>query len=92
MDEPLFDRDIRHTEPDQTAHRRAQFHGGWRHGASGDAYTRETLRELTWNNLGYRLDRLFMETTPELIDQMYDWCVRQQAERTQQLPQSSKEE
>lgn len=28
--------------------------------------------------LGWRMGRLFGETDEELIDELYDWCVRQQ--------------
>jgi hypothetical protein len=78
MSQLPFQRDVRHTDPDQTPHRRARFRDGWKNGAEGHEYTAETLQELTWENLGYRLGRLFGETSSDLVDQMYDWCVRQQ--------------
>ena len=34
----------------------------------------------TWDNLGWRLGELFGETDDELIDVIYDGCVRQQQE------------
>jgi hypothetical protein len=81
MSEQRF-RDVRSEEPDATGHRRARFRDGWRNGAAENCcYTADTLRELTWENLGYRLGEIFRETSPELIDQMYDWCVLQQAEQ-----------
>jgi hypothetical protein len=81
MNELAFSRDVRVTDPDQTAHRLARFRDGWRNAISGQAYTEKTLGDLTWENLGYRLGKLFGETSPLLIDQMYEWCVHQQAKR-----------
>jgi hypothetical protein len=83
MNELRFERDIRSTEPDQTAHRQARFREGWRKGAAREQYGERSLRELTWDNLGYRLGVLFSETSSELMDELYDWCVRQQRERSQ---------
>ena len=83
MNELRFDRDIRSKDPDATAHRKARFREGWRKGAAGERYGEPSLTELTWDNLGYRLGALFSETSPELVDELYDWCVRQQRERGQ---------
>jgi len=80
MNELRFDRDIRSKEPDQTAHRKARFREGWRRGVAGERYGEPSLKELTWDNLGYRLGALFSDTSPELVDELYDWCVRQQHE------------
>ena len=78
MHEPQADRDIRTTEPNETGRRKARFREGWRKGAAGERYVESPLCELTWDNLGYRLGMLFSQTSPELVDDMYDWCVRQQ--------------
>lgn len=83
MNELRFDRDIRSKDPDQTAHRQARFREGWRKGANGEQYGERSLRELTWDNLGYRLGMIFSETSPALVDELYDWCVRQQRESDQ---------
>jgi hypothetical protein len=43
MNELRFDRDIRSTEPDRTAHRKARFREGWRKGAAGERYGEPSL-------------------------------------------------
>jgi hypothetical protein len=75
--------DIRSEEPNETGHRRARFRDGWRNAVEERIYTPETLRKLTWESLGNRLGAIFRETSPELVNQMYDWCVRQQEEQQQ---------
>jgi hypothetical protein len=82
MNECAFERDDRHTKPDETAHRQARFMEGWRRGVEGPSYTADTLRVLTWDNLGYRLGHLFGETDAALVEQMYNWCVQQQAKES----------
>jgi endonuclease/exonuclease/phosphatase family metal-dependent hydrolase len=48
-------RDVR-DEPDPA--RRSQFRAGWRsHSVRGRTYSARALRQLTWNNLGYRVAR-----------------------------------
>jgi hypothetical protein len=71
--------DVRSTDPDATAHRIARFRTGWAQASKGQAYTEDTLADLTWMNLGWRLGTMFKETSPELVDELYEWCVRQQA-------------
>ena len=44
-------------------------------------YTPDTLKTLTWDNLGYRLGKLFGETSDELIEKIYNWCVEQQKQK-----------
>jgi len=83
MNELRFDEDIRHEDPNDTAHRKARFREGWRDAATGPPYGEDALKQLTWQNLGYRLGVLFPDTRPELVDKLYDWCVRQQQERRQ---------
>jgi len=81
MNELRFERDIRSKEPNETGHRKARFREGWRKAATGERYGEESLKELTWDNLGYRLGAIFANTRPEMVDELYDWCVRQQNER-----------
>ena len=80
MDEPAI-KDIRSTEPNENGYRKARFHEGWKKAVAGERYSEETLKELTWQNLGNRLGALFGSTDPALIDQLYDWCVDQQRDR-----------
>ncbi|MDP9439012.1 MAG: hypothetical protein M3P49_09735 [Actinomycetota bacterium] len=79
MDKTPYGRDVR-GEP-QT--KRAAFRRGWRDAVSYERapYTEETLRDrLTWQNLGYRLGALFdtagSEADPDMIDEMFEWCVK----------------
>jgi hypothetical protein len=75
----IFEEDVQHTEPNETGHRRGQFHRGWAVAIDdSEDYRETTLNRLTWHNLGYRLGKLFGKTSDELIDQMYSWCVEQQ--------------
>lgn len=81
LNEHAFERDIRSTEPNEIGYRRARFREGWRKATIGERYSEATLKELTWDNLGYRVGALFGETSPLLVDELYLWCVRQQSER-----------
>jgi hypothetical protein len=78
MDSLTFDKDTRHTEPNKSGHRRARFRQGWLNVVEGKGYGDTALKELTWDNLIYRLGKLFGETTDEMIEQQYEWCVHQQ--------------
>ncbi|GEM_PF-1092368 len=78
MDGLAFERDIRSTEPNESGYRKARFRAGWKKAVAGEHYGKETLKELTWDNLGHRLGRLFPDATSSRIDELYDWCVRQQ--------------
>ena len=71
--------DVRHTEPNKDRRREAQFRVGWREAVEGREYSPAVLSRLTWHNLGYRLGVLFGATSEELVEEMYDWCVQQQA-------------
>lgn len=82
MNEPT---DIRSDDPNQSQLRRRNFGAGWAHAVEGREYTKDTLAQLTWQNLGWRLGSILEvtsanPTSADLIDEMYDWCVRQQAE------------
>ena len=83
MNELRFEEDIRSTEPNATGHRKSRFREGWRKGAAGELAGEQALTKLTWENLGNRLGTLFSATSPELVDELYDWCVRQQLEQGQ---------
>lgn len=77
--------DIRSDDPNQSQLRRRNFRTGWAHAVERRDYGKETLTKLTWQNLGWRLGSVLEATSGaptslNLIDEMYDWCVRQQAE------------
>ena len=76
-----FEIDDRDTDPDASRYRLARFRIGWDRAVRGDNYSEETLRKLTWDNLGWRLGRLLGEASQENVDRVYRLCVRLQAEQ-----------
>ena len=38
------------------------------------------LDQLTWENLGWRLGKIFGDASEELQEELYEWCVKQQVE------------
>lgn len=68
-----YDEDIR---KDPTSGRKANFKQGWTRAVEGQEYE-DVLEELTWNNLGWRLGRIFGDTPEYLRDEMYEWCKEQ---------------
>jgi hypothetical protein len=79
MNELLYEMDERDEDAGQDAYSRARFRIGWRRAVSGEVCTEQTLRSLTWENLGYRLGRLFGVTPDAQVDELYVWCCRQHA-------------
>lgn len=55
------------------------FKNGWWKGANPEQedFGETAHKELSWHNLGYRLGKLFGDTSEEMIKEMYMWCVRQ---------------
>ena len=79
IDGLTYKEDVRHKEPNRNQRRRAQFKMGWKAALVGKSIGPKKLRkELTWNNLGYRIGKLLGPASPELIELMYDLCVVQQ--------------
>lgn len=68
-----YDEDAR---KDLTDGRRRNFKQGWTRAVEGREYE-DALERLTWNNLGWRLGRLFGETPDELREEILEWCVDQ---------------
>lgn len=66
--------------PDPDDQRLDVFKEGWRKANQGEEYAENAHKELSWHNLGWRLGKLFGETSNELKDGMYMWCVKQQRE------------
>lgn len=74
--------DIRHTEPNIDGLRLRTFTIGWDDATlRNHIYTKDTFRQLTWQNLGNRIGAILRGATPELQDKMYDLCVEIQAEQ-----------
>jgi hypothetical protein len=62
-------------EPDE--HRFKKFHKGWQ-GATFNkdkSYTANTLKKLTWQNLGYRFGKHLGSQTPEYIREVFDYLA-----------------
>ena len=55
---------------------------GWSRGVNpeGEDYGEQAFEELSWNNLGYRFGLLFDETSRELKEELYYWCVKKMNE------------
>ncbi|QLG61476.1 endonuclease/exonuclease/phosphatase family protein [Halorarum salinum] len=73
-----FDDDIRVVDP-KSNRRRGRFNAGWNKAVAGTDME-DALERLTWENLGWRLGKLFGETSDDLRGELYDWCVKQQIE------------
>ncbi|KTG11447.1 hypothetical protein AUR64_04115 [Haloprofundus marisrubri] len=69
--------DVRMIDPDDN-YRRGRFKVGWRNTDDGTEMGEEVLNQLTWENLGWRLGKLFDDTSEDLIEELYEWCVKQQ--------------
>ncbi len=68
------DRDARQP-PD--ARRRGQFVVGWEAAVRGNEYGKDTLRKLTWRNLGFRFGEHFGNRPEEEIEQAWDVLASQ---------------
>lgn len=76
--ELTYDEDVRVVAPDAN-YRRGRFKAGWNKSVDG-AEMGAALDQLTWENLGWRLGKLFDDTSEELQEELYVWCVKQQVE------------
>lgn len=74
-----YSEDKRKEDPDLESHRLGNFKQGWTRAVEGQEYDM-VLDELKWNNLGWRLGKLFGETSDEMREELFEWCVRQQME------------
>lgn len=73
-----YDNDVRAVDPDAN-YRRGQFKAGWNKAVDGKEIG-DALKQLTWWNLGWRLGRLFGDTSDDQKEELYEWCVKQQVE------------
>jgi hypothetical protein len=85
MDGLEYVRDIRETEPD--AYHQTAFRRGWHEANAVPAhnYQPNALKELTWQNLGWRLGKLLGQTSDETINEFYDLSVKQLKEKLAQV-------
>ena len=63
---------------DPSSGRKANFKQGWTRAVRDQEYD-EVLDKLTWNDLGWRLGKIFGKTPDDMRDEMYNWCVRQRS-------------
>lgn len=75
----VYEDDVRQVNPEAN-YRQGRFKAGWNSAVAGQEMSEDTLRKLTWENLGWRLGMLFQETSENLQEAHYDWCVKQQVE------------
>lgn len=64
-------------DPDDA--RRLQFFVGFHRALTGRTYTAETLKKLTWNNLGWRLGKIYGAGEEVIIEEL--WARSMQAYR-----------
>jgi len=74
-----YDEDVRMVNPEKN-YRLGRFKSGWNNATEGTELGADLLAELTWQNLGWRLGKLFDETSEGLQEELYEWCVDQQVE------------
>lgn len=74
-----YDDDVRVVDPDAN-YRRGRFKVGWNNAVEGVELDDRVLDQLTWENLGWRLGKLFGSASEELQEEMYEWCVEQQTD------------
>ncbi|WP_155897994.1 hypothetical protein [Allocoleopsis franciscana] len=66
----VYEDDVRQP-PDNL--RRGQFKAGWEDATVRDKiYTENTLKKLTWHNLGYRLGKKFGDKHIDEINEIFD--------------------
>jgi hypothetical protein len=74
MRELVFYHDNR-ADPDDA--RQRQFIVGFHQALAGRTYTAKTLKMLTWNNLGWRLGRIYGAGGEAIVDELWSRSVRQ---------------
>ncbi|SEH52586.1 hypothetical protein SAMN05192561_104156 [Halopenitus malekzadehii] len=68
--------------------RQGAFKRGWGAAVKGEEdssryNTDAELTNLTWDNLGYRLGRLFGPTSDDLKQELFEWCAAHQKENAE---------
>ena len=66
-----YTEDVRNRNP--TGNHLGNFKKGWKNAVEGQEYE-AVLDELKWNNLGWRLGKLFGETSEESKEHIFNWC------------------
>ena len=56
--------------------RHGQFRSGWKNTVDGEVYTKNVLKTLKWNNLGWRMGQHFGFQSDEQIDEVFQVACR----------------
>lgn len=85
MPSSLVDYETDKRQENPGSDRQGAFKRGWGAAVKGEDESSRykadpELTDLTWDNLGYRLGRLFGPTSDELQQELFEWCVEQQEE------------
>lgn len=87
MSSDLVDYEEDRRQENPGSDRQGAFKRGWSAAVKGEEESSRygadpELTELTWDNLGYRLGRLFGPTSDELKQELFEWCAAHQDEDT----------
>ena len=86
MSDTLLDYEEDKRQKNPGSDRQGAFKRGWGAAVKGENESSRynddpELSHLTWDNLGHRLGRLFGETSDDLQQELFEWCVDQQKEQ-----------
>ena len=86
MSKTLLDYEEDQRQENPGSDRQGAFKRGWGAAVKGENESTRynddpELNNLTWDNLGYRLGRLFGDTSDELQQELFEWCIDQQNEQ-----------
>ncbi|MFD1513802.1 hypothetical protein [Halomarina rubra] len=70
-----YDEDVRKVDPERN-YRRGRFKKGWNDAVDGKEYGEETLRTLTWENLGWRIGSIVGEANEHRQQEVYSQLVK----------------
>ena len=70
-----YEQDERKPPPYKDNRRRGQFCSGWKRAVDGRGYTKNVLKTLKWNNLGWRMGQHFGSQSDQQIEYAYEVLV-----------------
>lgn len=74
----------RHPNEVEIKARLVKFRLGWTDALKGEEYDRDTLRELKWQNYGYRLGMLEGKVDPDIQEKLFEILLESQQRRLNQ--------
>ena len=66
-----YERDIRSSGDSR---RHGRFKAGWNHAVDSREYGERVLKQLTWQNLGWRFGMYYGDKSEEFRDELYESC------------------